>query len=1027
MQALAMTPPLFRRAFPVLFPIWLACLCLAEGAMPQLSIAKGSGSTVVVSWFGESGVSYQLQTNTNLGPWSDIGAPVTGANGVVNIPVSTVGKPRSYFRLKPPPPDLLTAVFSAGVLAVTGGDQDNALTLSRDAAGNLRVNGGVVPITGGTATVANTTRIDVFGRAGDDQLVLDESLGALPAARLFGEGGHDILIGGSGADLLDGGTGNDILSGKGGVDNLLGGDGIDTLTGGDADDLISGGNQDDRIIWNPGDDTDLNEGDSGSDTIEVNGGGGAEVFTATANGTRVRFDRITPAPFSLDIGSSEKLVLNANGGDDSFSATGNLAALIQITVDGGSGVDNILGSNGADLLIGGDGNDFLDGQQGNDIIFAGAGDDVVQWDPGDGNDTLEGQADNDLLLFNGSAANENIAVSPNGSRALLTRDIGSIAMDLNGVEAIDLNSFSGTDNLTVNNLAGTSLSQITADLAATGGETDIQADNVFINGAGSDDVITATLVSGDLHVSGFAVTVLVDGFDVTLDTVRIQAQAGEDIVDTSAVPVGGPRLLLDGGSGNDILLGSAEVDTLLGGDNDDVLIGNGGADTLDGGTGENVLIEGGLNLTSGIVTVFGDAADNTITISRTAAGAILSNGVPLGSATVANTSLVRVFGRGGNDTVTVSEANGALPPAFLFGGAGNDSLLGGSGADLVFGGTGNDPLQGKGGGDLLFGGAGDDTLTGGDADDQVFGEADVDRMIWNPGDDTDLNEGGTGLDTVEVNGGGGAEVFTATANGARVRFDRVNPAPFAIDIGSTEKLVLNANGGDDSFSATGNLAALIQITVDGGTGLDTILGSNGQDVLLGGDNEDFIDGQQGNDLIFAGAGNDVVQWDPGDGNDTVEGQGGSDTLRFNASNASENIAISANGSRTVLTRDIGLITMDLDDVEALELKLTGGTDNLTVNHLAGTDVGTVTVDLSASIGGGDAAVDNVILNGSASADAVSLTATAPNVVVTGLAATVRMLQPEVANDRVTVNGLGGTDIFSVGPGVTGLIGVTTNQ
>ena len=59
-------------------------------------------------------------------------------------------------------------------------------------------------------------------------------------------------------------------------------------------------------------------------------------------------------------------------------------------------------------------------------------------------------------------------------------------------------------------------------------------------------------------------------------------------------------------------------------------------------------------------------------------------------------------------------------------------------------------------------------------------------MIWNPGDDTDLNEGGAGTDTVEVNGGNGAEQFTTTANGARVRFDRVNPAPFAIDIGTSE-------------------------------------------------------------------------------------------------------------------------------------------------------------------------------------------------------------------------------------------------
>ena len=80
----------------------------------------------------------------------------------------------------------------------------------------------------------------------------------------------------------------------------------------------------------------------------------------------------------------------------------------------------------------------------------------------------------------------------------------------------------------------------------------------------------------------------------------------------------------------------------------------------------------------------------------------------------------------------------------------------------------------------------------------MFGEAGNDRMIWNPGDDTDLIEGGAGTDTAEVNGGNGAEVFTATANGTRVRFDRLDPAPFSIDIGTTENLVLNMNGGDDS-------------------------------------------------------------------------------------------------------------------------------------------------------------------------------------------------------------------------------------
>src|SRR5205807_2535044 len=139
---------------------------------------------------------------------------------------------------------------------------------------------------------------------------------------------------------------------------------------------------------NPGDDSDLDEGGDGSDTVEVNGGNGAETFTATANGTRVAVERLTPAPFSLDIGTTEQLVLAANGGDDAFSASGNLAPLIAITVDGGAGNDTLNGGNGADTLLGGDGNDVVDGNQGNDLALLGSGDDTFRWDPGDGSDTV---------------------------------------------------------------------------------------------------------------------------------------------------------------------------------------------------------------------------------------------------------------------------------------------------------------------------------------------------------------------------------------------------------------------------------------------------------------------------------------------------------------------------------------------------------------------------------------------------------------------------------------------------------------
>src|SRR5262245_6182363 len=280
----------------------------------------------------------------------------------------------------------------------------------------------------------------------------------------------------------------------------------------------------------------------------------------------------------------------------------------------------------------------------------------------------------------------------------------------------------------------------------------------------------------------------------------------------------------------------------------------------------------------GFLETFGDAQDNNIVFSRDAAGNILVNGgaVPVlgGTPTVANTSLIQVFGQAGNDVIALNEANGALPSANLFGGAGNDTLIGGSANDLLFGQAGNDTLLGKGGNDLLFGGDGNDVLTGGAGDDQVFGEAGNDRMIWNPGDGSDLFEGGSGIDTAEVNGGNASEVFTVTANGDRVRFDRVSPGPFSIDIGTTENLVVNANGGDDMISATGNLASLIKLTIDGGAGNDTILGGNGNDTLIGGDGNDFIDGNQGDDVAQLGAGDDVFQWDPGDGSDTVDGQDG---------------------------------------------------------------------------------------------------------------------------------------------------------
>jgi Ca2+-binding RTX toxin-like protein len=491
----------------------------------------------------------------------------------------------------PPASAATTATFSSGVLSVSGDAANNSIVISRNAAGRILVNDGAVAVIGGTPTVANTSLIRVAGQAGSDTISLSETNGALPAANLFGGTGNDVLTGGSGGDQLFGQGGNDTLLGRGGSDLLFGGADNDTLTGGDADDQAFGQGGDDRMVWNPGDDTDLNEGGGGSDTVEANGGNGAEQFTATANGARVRFDRVAPAPFAIDIGTSEKLVVNANGGDDSFTATGNLAALIAITVDGGVGNDTLLGSNGADVLLGGDGNDVVDGQQGDDVALLGAGDDVFQWDPGDGNDNLEGQQGADTMRFFGSNVNENFDIAANGGRVRFLRNIGNITMDLDDIERVELRPLGGTDTIVVNDLSGTDLTQLNADLAAAAGGGDAQPDTLIVNGTNADDLI---VVEGDgslVSTTGLAARVDITGAEAANDRLTVNAVAGDDAVDASGLAAGSIQLTANGGDGDDVLVGGDGDDVLSGGPGDDVLIGGPGTDIIDGGDGDDIEIQ----------------------------------------------------------------------------------------------------------------------------------------------------------------------------------------------------------------------------------------------------------------------------------------------------------------------------------------------------------------------------------------------------------------------------------------------------
>jgi Ca2+-binding RTX toxin-like protein len=88
---------------------------------------------------------------------------------------------------------------------------------------------------------------------------------------------------------------------------------------------------------------------------------------------------------------------------------------------------------------------------------------------------------------------------------------------------------------------------------------------------------------------------------------------------------------------------------------------------------------------------------------------------------------------GGDDSVTV--ASKVRVAATVRAGAGDDDLVGGSGADLLVGGPGDDRLIGRAGPDGLYGGPGDDTIYGGSNNDIIKGGPGVDQLHGGRGSD----------------------------------------------------------------------------------------------------------------------------------------------------------------------------------------------------------------------------------------------------------------------------------------------------
>jgi Ca2+-binding RTX toxin-like protein len=404
----------------------------------------------------------------------------------------------------------ITATFNSGILTITGDDAQNAITVSRDAAGTLLVNGGAVPITGSPATVSNTTLINLNALGDLDTIHFDDTNGPLPAT---------ITNGGLAADLVIGGAEND------------------TVLGGDGDDTALMGGADDTFIWNPGDDNDIIEGQSGTDTLLFNGANIAERIDISANGGRVRFTRDVAA-VTMDTNDVEHFLFNALGGADQITVndlSGTDAT--DITVDLASTLGGSSGDGAADTVIvhGTVGADtFSVGGTAGSVMVGGlaAKVSVLNAETSDVTQIL-GDGGTDTTLVNGTDGDETFSIVPNGTFVRVSR-----------VTPAPFNLDVATEGLT-------------------------------INAGGGNDTITGT--------NGLA----------TLTALIIDGGAGNDII------TGGDGVdLLIGSDGNDTITGGRGNDTALMGANDDRFIWNpgDGNDTIEGQAGSDTLQFNGANI-----------------------------------------------------------------------------------------------------------------------------------------------------------------------------------------------------------------------------------------------------------------------------------------------------------------------------------------------------------------------------------------------------------------------------------------------
>ncbi len=316
--------------------------------------------------------------------------------------------------------------------------------------------------------------------------------------------------------------------------------------------------------------------------------------------------------------------------------------------------------------------------------------------------------------------------------------------------------------------------------------------------------------------------------------------------------------------------------------------------------------------------------------------------------TLANAESLNVALAGGADVFTATNTgsvkgvtNSATLPVTVFGGAGNDVIVGGAAADTIYGGPGNDTLSG---------GAAIDTMYGEDGADIIQGTGSADGAdVIDCGDEST----NTSIDTVSYNlrdasitavmgtvGGGGDAGVDGGADGG------AGSSGTAGESGENDSIAINCEG------------------ITGGLQDDTLTGNANDNVLSGGPGADTITGGDGNDTLNGNEGDDTFsEGSASNGGDTFNGGAGTDTVDYSGRSLALTITMDGSSADDGADGENDSIKADVENI------ISGsGADDITGNTSANSITGGAGADTLNGGGGND-----IFLEGSASsgADAIA--------------------------------------------------------